>query len=232
MLALEIRRELVSHGSRFSTDDMNTDVTCVPAGDIPPSWIGIVNGPALIIGINGGVLAILVRHTFKFMAEAILEAGALNIGGIAPIQVADEELKVTVVIGIELSREIDSATSLPVSDDGDGVVRHEVAADHVVDATLRVTAEAGAVGGALEVLRGFVDFPSSGRKIGFYSGDGSAVEAMGAVVGDGVLRHWLVGSAFVGVIGGTLARFAHHAVGIAQTGDCGEGREEKEDSRR
>ncbi|KAI0563397.1 hypothetical protein FGB62_40g219 [Gracilaria domingensis] len=144
-------------------------------------------------------------------ALIIHKAASVNVGLVASIQVAKEELKVTIMISIDLSREVDLSTLLPVGDDGDGGVGHKVATDHMVHASHGVSAQTGSVGGAEEVLGGLEYTPTGGREVGLDGGDGASVETVGAVVGDNI-GEVQVGAALDGMIRRTLTRGAHHTM--------------------
>lgn len=189
----------------------------VTTGKVPTAGIFGVDGTTFVVGVDGGVLTIVMRDTHELDAVSLLEAGAVYIGLIAFVHIADEKLKVAIMVGVNFCGEVDDGGGLPVGDDGDVVIGHEIASDHVVDTAFGITAEACAIG-KVEVFDGFVDLPAGGGEIGLDGCDCAAVETVSAVVDNWIGDDVEIVAAFGGFVGCALAGGAHHAVSVG----CGE----------
>lgn len=97
----------------------------------------------------------------------------------------------------------------------------------MVYAALGIAAKAGTVR-IVEITDRVVDFPARGRKVGFDGCDCAAIEAMGAVIDDGVFDDVKVVATFGGNVSSALTGSAHHAVSVS----CRNKDEEEEEKKK
>lgn len=92
---------------------------------------------------------------------SLSEAVRGNVSGASTafVDITQEELEVSVMIGVNLGLEVDDGALAPSLHKRHVSIRHERSAEHVGVVTARVTAERGAVCGGVEGQEGVVDGP-------------------------------------------------------------------------
>lgn len=165
MLALDIFGKLVAHGTSWTSDDMNTDMSSIATGYVPAPRIVWIDGAAFVVGIYFFFLAVRMWNAQELVTMASGKALFVDIVGGTVVDVAEVKFEVAVVISIKLGCEIYLTALLPVFYDRDCRVGHEVSANHVIVVTLRIAAEAGTICSSAEIIDGIVNFPASWREV-------------------------------------------------------------------
>lgn len=175
MLAFNARWKLVSHSSLGATNDMNANVSSLSARHVPSAWIFRVNGTTFSVGSWSGIFAVCMLDTVETIAMTFFEACTRDILTSAFIEIAEEKFKVTVVIGVEFCGKINTGAGFVMSDNGNIGIGHEISTDHMISASLGVTANTCAISTAAKVFDGIVNSPSERREMLGYVSYGAAV---------------------------------------------------------
>lgn len=184
MFALDVRGQLVTHSTGRPSDDVDADMAGVAARDVPTAGVGRIDWATLVEGVDFLLLAVWMRDAEQLVTMATFEARFVDIVLRALVNVAKVKLEVTIMVGVELGDHINLTTLFPMLYNRNICIGHEITANHMVVATLWISAEPSACGGALKIFDGIVDPPSDGGQVIVDGCSITSVETMSAVVGD------------------------------------------------
>ena len=195
---------------------MHSNMTSLLARNIPATWIFLINWTTILTSVDFRILTIWMWSTLESLAVSLLKARPIDIFGTTCVQIAYEELEVTIMVGVNLNHHIHNLTFGISSHKWNLRIWHERSTNHVVIISLRVTTETGASGRSAIVADRIVSFPASSREILLNISNTATVKTMRAGIDYiiwGMTNSWTTTSLTRST---TLARCAHESVPVCK----------------